>query len=278
VAEPLVGLMYRGEMAGEIREAGTELDFVEFTAEHFLGPGRRFLKGAERLVRKYPVLLHGLDLSLGTAADPVMEETKERQDLAGRLEARAFSEHISFTKIPGRSIGCLSPLPFCDAAVTALERRSAALRARLTVPFRLENIAYYTRPPGDEMTEVEFLRRVMERLDADALLDLNNLKANAKNHGYSADAFLDDFPLERVTEIHIAGGEEHGDLFVDTHSTAPDAEVWRLLEIVAGRAPNLRHVTLEWDNAIPPFDVICSVLRKAREIVRMRGKEAEHGS
>jgi len=278
VDRPLVGLMYRQELARGLRDAGKEVDFLEVTAEHFLGPASGYAGVAEEFSRRWPLLVHGLDLSLGTAADPEPNATRERQGLVRRLGAQAFSEHVSFTKVPGRAVGCLSPLPFCEAAVEALVRRSEALQEGLGVTLRLENIAYYFRPPGDEMTEVEFLRAVLDRTGAEALLDLNNLHANATNFGYDAEAFLDAFPLDRVTEVHLAGGDWHGDqqaglarMFIDTHGAAPGPEVMRLLEIVASRAP-LRHVTLEWDHSFPPFERIVEVLRDARSRVT-RGAE-----
>lgn len=255
--------MYRQELARDIRAAGAEIDFLEVTAEHFLGPAAPYVRVAEDLSRRWPILVHGLDLSLGTAADPDAGATRDRQGLVRRLGAAAFSEHASFTKVPGRSAGCLSPLPFCEAAVEAIGRRAEALQDRLGVPLRLENIAYYFRPPGDEMTEIEFLRAALDRTGAEALLDLNNLHANATNFGYDAESFLDAFPLDRVTEVHLAGGDWLGETFVDTHGAAPGPEVMRLLEIVASRAP-LEHVTLEWDHAFPPFDRIIEVLREAR--------------
>lgn len=263
---PLVGLMYRQELARDVRDAGREIDFLEVTAEHFLGPAAAYARVAEELSRRWPLLVHGLDLSLGTAADPEARATRERQDLVRRLGAAAFSEHASFTRVPGRAVGCLSPLPFCEAAVEAIARRAEALQEGLGVPLRLENIAYYFRPPGDEVTEVQFLRALLDRTGAEALLDLNNLHANATNFGYDAEAFLDAFPLDRVTEVHLAGGDWHGESFIDTHGAAPGPEVMGLLEMVASRAP-LRHVTLEWDHSFPPFERIVEVLRDARSRV-----------
>lgn len=264
---PLVGLMNRAELAPHYGDAARDIDFIELTAEHFIGVNAPKLRAAERLARRWPVLVHGLDLSLGTAQNPDLTAAAERADLARAVGAAAFSEHISFTKIPGRSIGQLTTLPFSEAAVDVVARRAAALQEQLDVPLRLENIAYYFRPRGDEMTEVEFLRAVLARTGAEMLLDLNNLHANATNFGYDAAAFIDQLPLDRVTEIHLAGGARIGDLFVDTHGAAPGEEVWCLLARVAPRAP-LRHVTLEWDHSFPPFDEILAVLRRARRVLQ----------
>lgn len=258
-----VGILWRAELADGIRAAAGEFDFIELTAEHFIGPNRPLAREAQRIAGRWPVLVHGLDLSLGTAADPDLAETRERSDLVQRVGALAFSEHVSFTRVPGRAIGQLTALPFTGEAVDALARRAAALA--LDVPLRLENIAYY-HAPGGEMTEAQFLRAVLERTGAEMLLDANNLRANAANHGYDAEAFLDALPMERVAEMHIAGGGWREGMFIDTHGAAPDGEMWRIFGAAAARSPNLRHVTLEWDHTFPPFERIIDVVRRARRV------------
>jgi len=133
------------------------------------------------------------------------------------------------------------------------------------VPILLENIAYLVAAPGD-LSEAAFIGEVLSRTDCGLLLDLHNLYANALNHHYDPIEFLSSLPLERIHQVHIAGGHDEGGYRIDSHAApAPDA-VWDLLEWLAGRAP-IRAAIVEWDRHLPPFEVIQGEARKARAIL-----------
>lgn len=210
------GVLFRKEIAEDL--AAIAPDVVELMVEHFLEPGR--LARARELGRRWPVIAHGVDLSLGTDGEWPAAEYDRRAEVLAAAGAAWFGEHISFSRVPGRNIGHLVPLPFTVEAVRAVARHATRVQARIPCPLILENIAYYGSTGRAEMGEAEFVSAVLEESGCGLLLDLNNLYANSVNHGYDARRWLDEVPLERVVEVHLAGGERQGELFVDSHATA----------------------------------------------------------
>src|SRR5262249_52050642 len=146
-----------------------------------------------------------------------------------------WSEHIAFTRAGGIDIGHLAPLPFTQVAIDAVCRNIDTVRQRIPVPLILENITYNVLLPRQEMSEAEFLAEILERTDCGLLLDVTNLHVNSENLQYDARAFLDHLPLERVVQLHFAGGCLHDGTLIDSHSEPTSEEVWRLLEEVLSR-------------------------------------------
>src|SRR5262249_40596438 len=140
------------------------------------------------------------------------------------------------------------PVPYDREALRLVSKRITAIRRTVPVPFLLENNVYFTDIPEQEMTEPEFLNALTTEAGCGLLLDLHNLYANARNHSFDSDAFLDQLDLTRVVEIHVAGGNEMEGIYTDSHCGPCPEEVWALLRVVAPRAPNLRAVTFEFDD------------------------------
>jgi hypothetical protein len=151
--------------------------------------------------------------------------------------------------------------------VEVVARNARRIRELVPVPLLLENIAYYFRVPGGTMEEAEFIRKVVDRADVGLLLDVTNLALNARNNGYDAYAFVDALPLERVWQLHIAGGKPYRDIILDTHSEPVPAEVMKLMEYVLQRAP-VRAVILERDVNIPPLAGLLEEVEAARTLFR----------
>ncbi len=264
-----VGLSHRPEWSWEVVRHRERFGALECIVENFAGRA-----GEAELVRlrsALPVLLHGVGLSLGSAEGTEEARLRHAARLVEIVEPPWFSEHIAFTRAGEIDVGHLAPLPFHRAAVAALKRNVAQLRRALPgVPLLLENIAYPFVLPGSEMTEAEFVRAVLDETGAGLLLDLENVHANARNHGYDPYAYLESLPLERVAEVHVAGGTEEpaggGAFYADTHNRPVPEATWKLLEWLAPRTA-LQVVILERDDDLPPFADLLGELDRARSIL-----------
>jgi uncharacterized protein (UPF0276 family) len=259
------GVSFRDAWRWEVIRHREVLGAVECIPEDVAGPvGMRDLSLMRDAV---PVLLHGIGLSLGSADGLDPERVRHTARVAAAVSPPWFSQHIAFTRADGLEIGHLAPLPFTREALATVARNVAGLKRALPgLPILLENIAYPFVLPGAEMTEAEFVRAVVEEADAGLLLDLENVHANARNHGYDPIAYLESLPLERVGEVHLAGGVVKGGQYVDSHTRPVPEESWELLEWLVPRTP-VRAVIIERDDDLPPFDDLLAEVRRARRVL-----------
>jgi uncharacterized protein (UPF0276 family) len=243
-----MGIGWRPELALAIdRRPG--LGFVELIAEDFFDNP---LPDAVEVLRQrgVQVIPHAITLSLGGAEPPDPKRLAALGRLARRLNAPMVSEHLSFVRAGGLESGHLLPLPRRRDALEVVIANVRAARAALPVPLALENVATLFEWPGAEMAEAEFLRTVLEETDTLLLLDIENVYANARNHGFDAGTFLDELPLERIAYVHIAGGIEHDGTWHDTHTYPVAPEVLDLLADLSARTL-LPGVMLERDDNFP---------------------------
>ena len=195
----------------------------------FAQPAAR--REARAIAELWPVVPHGVKLSLGSADGIDLDKARKLGALARELQAQAISEHVAMTRGGGREIGHLTALPFTREAVAVLARNVAAARRVLPdVPLLLENIAWTFRWPEDALPEGEFYQEVVKATGCDLLLDVANLYANARNAGADPEKALLSYPLDRVAMVHVAGGAVEDGFYEDTHAhSVPDA-VFDLLE------------------------------------------------
>jgi uncharacterized protein len=220
-----VGIGFRRELAAPLLASPSIVDFVEIVAETCRDAHVR--REARALAEIWPVVPHGVKLSLGSAEGIDDERAKELGKLARDLRSPVVSEHVSFVRAGGREIGHLTELPMTRAAVAVVAKNAARLRRFLPdVPLLLENVArgFVWRDEDSEMSEGDFYQEVVAATGCDLLLDLGNLYANALNANVDPVALLESYPLDRVAMVHVAGGiAEHG-FYFDTHAHAvPDA-------------------------------------------------------
>jgi hypothetical protein len=264
-SRPWIGVSYRAPWKADVLAGPAGLDCLEVITEHYvevLAPRRREL---EELAARFPLIPHGLGLSLGTDAPLDRARVEAAAELVERVRPPFYTEHLAFTGVPGWEIGHLAPLPCTRQAAEVVSRNARELQEAVGVPLLLENITYDVRLPG-EWSEAEFLEEVLARSGCGLLLDLHNLHTNAANHGFDAGAFLEAIPQERVREVHLGGGLHEADGYrVDSHSAPVPPEVWELLRWVAAHCP-LRAVILEWDAELPDFSVVLDELRTARAV------------
>lgn len=260
-----VGLGLRQELVGDLKAAPAgEVDFVELAPENWLGMGGKFRKQLAGIAARYPLVCHGLSLSLGGLA-PLDREFL--RDLRGFLDAHKvtiYSEHLSYCGDDGHLYDLL-PIPFTEEAVHFVAARIRTAQDILQRRIAVENVSYYAAP-GRELDELSFINAVLAEADCDLLLDVNNIYVNSVNHGYDASAFLDGLPAGRVRYIHVAGHyREAEDLIVDSHGADVVAPVWDLLAR-AYRRVGVRPTLLERDFHVPPLAELLQETRRIRAL------------
>ena len=263
----MVGLGFRPQLKSEIFLHRAEIDFLEITADHYLEATPAKQEELELLKFHFPLIPHGLNLSLGSAEGLNEDYLEKFAELIDELEPEWFSDHICFTRSGSVDIGHLAPVPFTREAVRVLARNVAAVKKRIKTPLILENITYMFRYPSAEMSEAEFLHRVLEETDCGLLLDVTNLYINAVNHDYDWRRFLDELPIERVVQLHFVGGHRHQNYLIDSHSDATSGEIWEVFREVCARA-EVRGAILERDGNFPPFTEILGELDTARRLCK----------
>jgi uncharacterized protein (UPF0276 family) len=258
-----VGLGYRRPLHGHIVANADRIDFLEVISDQYLYAAA---DGRERLAalrEQFPLVPHGVGLSIGTAGPLDLDYVDRLAEVVAACGAPWFSDHLSFTRVPDTDVEQLMPLWFTAASLDTVCRNVHQLKSRISTPFLLENITYYFPIPDSEMTEAEFITRVLEETDTGLLLDVNNVWVNSVNHGFDPYEFLRSIPLHRTVQIHIAGGQRVDSLLVDTHSKPVQEPVWNLLAYVLTRVP-VKAILLEWDQDFPAFDELLAHLDRAR--------------
>ena len=263
------GLGLKRALLGPLRsrELGP-VDFMEVAPENWIGVGGPRGRLFREFLERVPFVCHGLSLSIGGPSP--LDETflrRLKQFLDGN-QIRCYSEHLSYCTDDGHLYD-LMPIPFTGEAVRHVAGRVRRVQEVLERRIALENVSYYAAP-GAELTELEFIRAVLEEADCDLLLDVNNIYVNSVNHRYDAVGFLRGLPGERIAYGHIAGHlNEAEDLIIDTHGAAVIPGVWDLLDL-AYEAFGVFPTLLERDFNIPPADELLE------EVARIKAIQARH--
>lgn len=248
-----------GPLADRLPE---QISFLEVAPENWIGIGGRFGKQFSELLQTYPLVCHGLSLSIGGPAPLDEVFLRQMKNFLARHNVSVYSEHLSYCSDDGHLYD-LMPIPFTEAAVHYVAGRIRRIQDILERRMVIENVSYYAAP-AQEMDEIDFLKAVLEEADCDLLLDINNIYVNSINHGYDAEDFMLSVPAERVTYFHVAGHyKEAEDLRIDTHGAAVIDPVWQLLDRAYehfGAAPTL----LERDFNIPPLDDLLNEIDHVR--------------
>ena len=259
-----VGLGYRAPYRADVFQHRNQLGFLEIIADHYLDPTWEQLAELELLAAHFTLIPHAIGLSLGSADGIDDVYARQLAVLVRRLSPPWWSEHLAFTRIGDLDIGHLTPLPRTGEAIDVVARNVARIQQFIDVPLIIENSATLFEPPG-ELDEAAFINAVVTATDCGLLLDVANLHANAVNHGHDARAVLAGIPLDRVVQVHVAGGHHHHGVLVDSHAHPPSVPVWDLLREVLERAP-VRGVILERDARLPPFAELLAEIDQARTL------------
>ena len=272
VANPIparAGVGLRAPHYREVIETRPPVGWLEVHSENYFGDGGAPLYYLEQARRLYPLSLHGVGLSLGSADELNRGHLAKLKALIGRFEPALVSDHLSWSSIDGRYLNDLLPLPYTEEALAHIVRRINEAQEVLGRELLIENPSSYLQYAHSTIPEWEFLAETAARAGCGILLDVNNVYVSGRNHGFDPQRYLSAIPVDAVREIHLAGHTvnryEDGEILIDSHSTRVCAEVWALYREAAqrfGHVPTL----IEWDTDLPALAVLVEEARTADAI------------
>ena len=243
----------------------TRIDWFEVISENFMVDGGKPRDVLTRVRERYPVVLHGVSLSIGST-DPLNEDYLARlRALAARVEPAWVSDHLCWAGVGGHYAHDLLPLPYTEEALAHVARRVTEVQERLGRPIALENVSSYVSFHASMMPEWEFLAEVARRSGCGILLDVNNIYVSARNHGFDPRAYLAGIPVEKVWQFHLAGHSDKGSFLLDTHDHPVTDAVWDLYGDAVRRFGAVSTL-VEWDDDIPTFERLEEESERARTL------------
>jgi uncharacterized protein (UPF0276 family) len=262
------GLGLRREHYRHVIDTRPDVGWFEVISENFMVAGGNPRRVLEAVRRDYPVVLHGVSLSIASS-DPLDARYLDAlAALAHDVEPAWISDHLSWGTAHGVNAHDLLPVPYTEEALAHVARRVTAVQERLGRRILLENPSSYLAFRDADMGEHEFLAELARRADCGILLDVNNVFVSAHNHGFDPRVYLAAIPAERVGQIHLAGHSVEGPLLIDTHDDRVRPEVWRLYAEAIARF-GARSTMIEWDDRVPPFEELERELERAARCARV---------
>ena len=243
--------------------------WFEVHSENYFAAGGSALAALDRIRADYPIALHGVGMSLGSTDPLDRGHVAKLRRLIDRVQPMLVSEHLCWSGVGGRHLNDLLPLPFTDEALTHLCARIDEAQTLLGREILVENVSSYIAFAASSMPEWAFVAEVARRTGCRLLLDVNNVHVNSVNHGFDADAYVAGIPSDAVAEIHLAGFEDAGSWLIDTHGAPVAPAVWALYARTIERI-GARPTLIEWDTAIPAFDVLSAEAVKAQRMLEAR--------
>ncbi|MDX1376467.1 MAG: DUF692 domain-containing protein [Burkholderiales bacterium] len=265
IPSPGYGLGLRPPHYSALLEAPQRVDWLEAISENYLVPGGKPLRVLDALRERYPIVLHGVSMSIGAARGLDARYLRALAALAARVRPLWISDHLCWTGVHGRQLHDLLPLPYSEEALRVVVRNVRQAQDVLGRRLVLENVSTYAEYRASSMTEWAFLTAVAEEADCLLLLDVNNVYVSSVNHGYDAARFIDAIPAARVQQIHLAGHTHHGTHIVDTHDQAIADPVWALYRRACARLGPVATL-IERDDRIPPLEELVKELDHARAL------------
>jgi hypothetical protein len=259
------GLGLRPAHYEEILNDSPPIDWLEIITENYLVPGGKPHHFLNRIRERFPLVMHGVSLSIGSTDPLNLDYLRALKELADRIEPKWISDHLCWTGTNGVNVHDLLPLPYTEAALDHVVARIEQVQTFLNRQILIENVSSYVSYRESEMSEWEFVSAVAKRADCLILLDVNNIYVSGFNHGFDPIVYLDGVPPSRVRQIHIAGHRDHGDYIVDTHDEPVIDPVWRLYGQALERLGPVSTM-IERDDKIPPLAELLSELNQARDI------------
>jgi uncharacterized protein (UPF0276 family) len=260
------GIGLRSQHYQEILQSKPPIPWFEVLTENYFGDGGQPLHYLEQVRLNYPVTLHGVGMSLGSA-DPLDSDYLHRlKALIKRIEPAWVSDHLAWISVGQRYVHDLLPLPYTQEALNNVVERVNQVQDFLGLQLMVENPSSYMGYNECDMSEWEFLQELVERTDCNILFDVNNVYVSGTNHGFDPVEYLHALPKGRVKEIHLAGYEEQDNFLFDTHGYRVHPPVWALYEKAIrhlGSVPTL----IEWDNNIPKLSVLIDEANKAQSVL-----------
>ncbi|NWD74320.1 DUF692 domain-containing protein [Pseudomonas gingeri] len=265
------GLGLRKEHYRDFLETRVPVDFVEVISENFMVDGGQPRHILRQIRERYPVALHGVSMSIGSADGLDTAYLRRLKALVDEIEPLFVSDHLSWSRIDHFNSHDLLPVPYTDEALDQVCENISRAQDVLGRTMLFENPSSYLAFDGASMTEWEFIAAMSRRTGCELLLDVNNLFVSANNHRFDALAFLEGLPHERVRQIHLAGHSQGRELLIDTHDSPICAEVWALYTVAMNRFGPLATM-IERDDRIPPLADLLKELEIARVLGALDGR------
>jgi uncharacterized protein (UPF0276 family) len=259
------GLGLRAQHYAEILDGDPAVDWFEVISENYMIPGGQPLRMLDQIRERYPVVMHGVSLSIASTAPPDFAYLRDLKKLADRVGPKWISDHLCWTGVHGKNLHDLLPIPYTREALDHVVARVRMVQDLLGRRLVLENVSTYVQFAGSEMTEWEFLSELARRADCWLLFDVNNVYVSAYNHGYDPRTFLAGIPADRVVQFHLAGHSHMGTHIIDTHDHPVCDEVWDLYRDALRRFGAVSTM-IERDDNIPPLDELVAEVAQARNI------------
>lgn len=259
-----LGLGLRSQHFNHILENNPEVDWFEVISENFMDSYGRPRHVLKQIAERYPVVMHGVSLSIGSTDPLNMEYLKSLKVLADEVQPAWISDHLCWTGVLTTNSHDLLPLPLNDESLQHVCDRIRKVQEYLERPLIVENPSTYASFKNSTIPEWEFLKLMTEETGCGLLLDVNNVYVSSFNNEFDPVEYIENLPHDRIVQMHLAGHQNCGDYIIDTHDREVTKAVWELFQLTYQKASEAA-ILLEWDGNIPEFDVYHSELMKSRK-------------
>jgi uncharacterized protein len=267
------GLGLRPQHYREILDGNPPIDWFEIISENYMVPGGQPLRMLDRIVERYPVVMHGVSLSIASTAPLDRDYLSSLKTLARRTNPKWISDHLCWTGVHGVNLHDLMPVPYTEEALDHVVSRIRNVQDFLGHRIAIENVSSYLEYQCSEMSEWEFVSEMAKRADCLLLLDVNNVFVSGFNHEFDCRDFISAIPPERVVQFHLAGHSEGNGCLIDTHDAPIRPEVFSLYAKALERFGQVSTM-IERDDNIPPLAELLAELDQARTVAARVFKRA----
>lgn len=261
------GLGLRAQHYDDILDGDPAIDWFEVISENYMIPGGKPLRTLDRIRERFPIVMHGVSLSIASTAPPDYDYLKGLKRLAERVEPKWISDHLCWTGVHGKNLHDLLPIPYTQESLDHVASRVNLVQDYLGRALTLENVSTYVQFADSEMTEWEFIAELSRRTGCWLLFDVNNVYVSAFNHGYDPYVFLEGIPADRVVQFHMAGHSHMGTHIIDTHDQPVCDDVWDLYAAALRRFGPVSTI-IERDDNIPPLAELLVEMEQTRTMAR----------
>ena len=266
------GLGLRTEHYDHVINHQPDIDWFEVISENFMVAGGKPRYYLDRIKERYPIVMHGVSLSIGSTDPLNWDYLKHLKTLINQIKPQWISDHLCWTGVNNINAHDLLPMPYNDEAITHMVERIKIVQDFLGQRILIENVSSYLTYKNSVMSEWDFYSQVVEEADCLMLLDINNIYVSARNHQFNPLAYLDKIDVNRVQQIHIAGHSDYGDYVIDTHDNDVSDDVWSLYANAIRKFGKISSM-IERDENIPKFNQLKLEFDKMRDIAERLDSE-----
>jgi uncharacterized protein (UPF0276 family) len=257
------GLGLRSTYYQAILEQRPAIDWFEIVSENYLVAGGKALYFLDAIGEQYPLVMHGVSLSIGGPHELDRDYLRQLKHLAARVQPAWISDHLCWRQGNAHQLHDLLPLPYTEESLQHVAARVRQVQDVIERPLVLENVSSYLRCADDQFSEWQFLSALSELSGCELLLDVNNVYVSARNHGFDAWTFISSLPKQRIRQLHLAGHSDYGRYLIDTHDQPVSDPVWQLYQRTLQHLGSVSTL-LERDDHFPDLDELLGELNKAR--------------